>query len=277
MHHKTIIEANGLGNSFVIVDAGKSSVDRLTPHELASYRDVLLRSGRDSLLIIGDLSSSVRRNLKQMRVLEKDGSESQMCGNGLRAVARYYFESAHLPSIEVKTRAGIVTAEQQRGNIVRTGIGRFTHHGIIEAGQELVHDTDVGEPHAIIFSARYQVEDLFARFATPIVHLGKLIGKSHTLNGQTRNLNVVSFDGENPRIIYNRTYERGVNRETLACGTGSACAAMTYGKYFLKRPVFSVVVKTLQGSLEVAGQHDQVSVTGEAQIEKILYGSTCPP
>lgn len=270
MPHKTIIEANGLGNSFVIVDAGEASIDLLSPLEVESYRNILRRSGRDSLLLIGDLTDGIRTNLKQMRVLEKDGTESQMCGNGLRAVARYYFEANQLPSIDVQTLAGPVSAEHQQGNIVKTSIGKFTHHGTLEAGFQLIHDTDVGEPHAIIFSARDQVEDLFACFAEPIVHRGKLIGKNKVLNGHTRNLNIVSLDQENPSILYNRTYERGVNRETLACGTGSACAAMTYGKYFLNRDNFSVTVKTHQGSLEIAGQNNQVSITGEAQIEKII-------
>jgi len=270
MNHKIIIEANGLGNSFVIVDAGKTNIDLLSPLELESYRNILRRSGRDSLLLICDIADGVRNNLKQLRVLEKDGTESQMCGNGLRAVARYYYEENKLQTIDVQTRSGVVSAEHQKGTVVKTSIGKFTHHGTIEADYKLIHDTDVGEPHAVIFSARDQVEELFSHFAEPIVHRGKLVGRNATLNGHTRNLNVVSIDEKNPGILYNRTYERGVNRETLACGTGAACAAMTYGKFFLNRDRFSVIVKTLQGSLEIAALKNQVSVTGVAQIEKII-------
>jgi len=267
MSKKTIIEANGLGNSFLIVDEGKTNIDKLSTEEVGSYRELLVRSGRDSLLIIADLSEGIR---KQMRVLEKDGSESQMCGNGLRAVARYYYEAEHQPRIEVQTKSGLVTAEQKSGQIIKTSIGQFNYRGFLLADDQIIHDTDVGEPHAIIFSSRDHADALFNRYAPPIVHRGKLVGRNQTMNHHTRNLNVVSIDPLDPTVIYNRTYERGVNHETLACGTGSACAAMTYGKNILRQEQFLVTVKTRLGSLEVAGVNNQVSVTGEAQIEKII-------
>jgi diaminopimelate epimerase len=256
----SLIEASGLGNTFLIVDCLNSSPYQMTAQQENYYRELLRISKRDSLLLIGSAVNSIRGEIadqiKQMRILELDGTESIMCGNGLRAVSEYYYQTSGQKNISVETKAGLVTAERLRHQYVSTSLGQFNYHHALPYQNEVVHYTDIGEPHAIVFTTHFQVNQLFAELGPKILE-------------QQHNLNAVSFDLHDPSKIYNRTLERGVNHETLACGTGAVCAAVTYGQKILNERESEITVQTSSGELKVSYNPFQVKLLGPAKIEKI--------
>jgi len=258
-----LIEASSLGNTFLIVDYQKESIN----HVETVGREMLKLKGADSLLLIKQDS---RSKLVKMRVLEQDGSESKMCGNGLRAVAEYFRLSKGVLKINVQTLAGVRSAVcLQSGGMIETNLGKFNYHGkLVDSGFEL-HDTDVGEPHVVIFEKPEKKEDLFRKFSHSIAHTGHYFAFSSRRH--TRNINVVSIDEKDENVLENATYERGVRRETEACGTGAACVAATYLKSFKKKNKLEteIEVRCRGGNLLARMKNDEVILTGTAQVGKI--------
>lgn len=270
MNRKKIIEASGLGNSFLIMDMDQEDITKISDVRLENIRHLLELSHRDSALIIGQVTDQTRQPITRMRIIESDGTESSMCGNGLRVVGQYYYEHLNQPKIEVMTKAGQVSSERLNADQIRTYLGKFHYLDSVDTRAEIIHDTDVGEPHAVVFSTHSQVDRLMQKLSFPIVYKGEVYGVDKKLPHGTRNLNIVVPDLFDPNHLHNRTFERGVNHETLACGTGAACAAATYAKVFLNQENFSVRISTLSGDLQVDGYNKDVYVTGPAKIEKIM-------
>ena len=180
--------ANACGNTFLVLfDQGPSTWERLA--QLRAQN----RWRFDTALV---LRESTHASV-EMHVVEKDGTVSAMCGNGLRAVAAV-LDDVGLPR-HVRVSTGILTIERSlRGHY------RVPMRAVVR--QERLHLVE-GEPHVVKL-----VRDVFA---APLIHWGK----EHV---PFANTTVVSSD--TLRTIHARTFERGVNQETASCGTG-ACAA----------------------------------------------------
>jgi len=138
-----------------------------------------------------------------------DGSEAEMCGNGSRACAHYAYTRALAPaSMKFLTVAGVITA-QVEGDMVQSDL---TPPKIIDqeinAGGKSWWLVDTGVPHLITFDADIEQFD---------------IEEARNLrNRYNANVNIASADKNG--VLTVRTYERGVEDETLACGTGMAAA-----------------------------------------------------
>lgn len=137
-----------------------------------------------------------------------DGSEAEMCGNGSRACAHYAFVNELAPSkMSFLTLAGVINAEVERDMVQ----SELTPPKILD--REIVHNgkiwwkIDTGVPHLV------QITDNIEAFD---------IDEARELRYKyNANVNIAYVDGENLRV---RTYERGVENETLACGTGMAAS-----------------------------------------------------
>lgn len=209
---------SGAGNDFILGDDREGA---WSAHDLASLARGLCRRalsiGADGLLLV---QPSQRADYR-LRIVNSDGSESPMCGNGARCAARF---AAMLGAIGVRGlfEAGshVFQAELFEGGTVRVQIpGCATEPRRVdldaEGGPKPGYLTEAGVPHWV-----HLVEDLEA---VPVQSLGRALRHSRELGPDGANIDFVSPAPQGGFAL--RTYERGVEGETLACGTGAAAAA----------------------------------------------------
>ena len=209
---------SGSGNDFILIDNrdGSLAVDDC----VAFARSVCRRKvsvGADGLFII---EKSEKVDFR-WRFFNADGSEAAMCGNGARCAARFaYLQGIAGPRMSFETGAGIIDAEV-RDDIVKV---RLTEpHGLaldeqIRIGNQIlfVHSIDTGVPHAVHFLHDLEGFDVFTT--------GRAIRTHDHYRPAGTNANFVTVVDDHTLRV--RTYERGVEDETLACGTGSVASAL---------------------------------------------------
>jgi diaminopimelate epimerase len=209
---------SGSGNDFIIIDNRDLSLDVGDLPDFA--RRVCARKisvGADGLLLI-EPSKSVDF---KWRFFNSDGSVAEMCGNASRCVARY----AHLQGIarekmSFETIAGIITAEV-RGDVVKV---KLTDPSVLKPGQKIILDDqeclldciDTGVPHAVSFVDHLDTCAVFEQ--------GRKIRRHESFQPRGTNANFVSVLNRHEMKV--RTYERGVEDETLACGTGVVASVL---------------------------------------------------
>jgi diaminopimelate epimerase len=263
------IKMHGIGNDYVYVDCFRESVK--DPEQLAArMSDRHFGVGGDGLILIMPSTQADAR----MRIFNADGSEAQMCGNGIRCVAKYMYESgiSRKPELSVETLAGVLSLRlfTVNGTVekvqVNMGVPRLRRQDIpmrgegeqvlmekLAAGDREFEVTGVsmGNPHCVIY-----IDDV-GNF--PVTHYGPLL-EHHGQFPQRTNVEWVEW--VNRREIRQRTWERG-SGETLACGTG-ACAA-TVASILNGKTERSVTVHLLGGDLEIEWAADNhVYMTGAA-------------
>ncbi len=227
---------HGAGNDYVYINGFEEQVD--DPADLArrvSHRQFGI--GSDGLILI--LPSEVAD--VRMRMFNLDGSESEMCGNGIRCVAKYAYDHGLVDSLEItaETGAGILSLTLfpgESGLIERVRVdmgapqltrGAIPMSGAAEeqaiavplevSGQHYeVTAVSMGNPHAVVF-----VDDVET---FPVAEIGPLI-ENHPWFPERVNVEFVQV--VSPTEVIQRTWERG-SGETLACGTG-ASAVTTAG------------------------------------------------
>lgn len=199
------VKMEGLGNDFVVLTGPRHP----TPDEVATWCDRRRGIGADGVLVVTGGDGGVR-----MDYWNADGSAAEMCGNGLRCVARYAVDRGLVAGAEfivetaVGPRAVVVRADRVRAEIgsVRVGAG-----GVEVAGYHLV-PVDVGNPHAVALVADC--------YAVPLAAAGPLVETDPAFPGGVNAGFATVIDGG--RIAL-RVWERGAG-ETLACGTGAVAA-----------------------------------------------------
>lgn len=212
---------HGAGNDFVLID-DLSLSDRQLSELARQTSDRRLGVGSDGLLISLPSTLADRR----MRMFNPDGSESEMCGNGIRCFARWLYERGVIPqSATIETLAGIKQAEVQPDGKVKIGMGQakpaqianrpntFDSHSVEIQGRRFEGiPVDVGNPHFVIFYSTSQSE---------LIQFGPLIEVHPDFPDRT-NVHFVEMLGAGE--FRQSTWERGAG-QTLACGTGAcACA-----------------------------------------------------
>jgi len=260
------VKMHGNGNDFVVID----ETEKVTIKNKASFAMKTCNRrfgiGADGILFV---SRPAGVDLG-MRLLQPDGSEAEMCGNGIRCLVMYAVDAGYVKRgmVTVKTNAGVreVTAKKS-SVIVDMGKPQFSRSVIPALGTgdqfiETMHGVVVsavntGVPHAVIFEdqADVDVHDLAVKIRFDPVF------------PQGANVNFVKVDG-NALVV--RTYERGVERETLSCGTGAVAAAAVANQMGLIDT--RVTVKTLGGSLKVTLRNDRALMEGPAEtVYKGIY------
>jgi diaminopimelate epimerase len=198
------VKMEGLGNDFVVV-RGPYEPDAET---VAAWCDRRHGIGADGVLVVTPVDVSTVR----MGYWNADGSPAEMCGNGLRCVARYAVDEGLVDGTEftvqtaVGARAVVVAGDRPR---VELGPVEATGHMASLAGFDLA-TVSVGNPHAVAF-----VPDCYA---VPVEAVGPVVEGDPTYPQRT---NVEFATVVTPNRIALRVWERGVG-ETLACGTGAA-------------------------------------------------------
>lgn len=209
---------HGCGNDFIILDNSQQQLDRsqLTTEVIKSLCDRRYGIGADGLMIIEQSKNADF----QMFYANADGKESTMCGNGGRCIVAFAFshkligENCHFEAID-----GVHSALIKESGDVQLGMQPVTH--IQQSEGAFVLNT--GSPHYITF-----VEDIENY---PVVDQGRSIRNSPPFQAEGINVNFVEIKDIVTRI---RTYERGVEDETEACGTGVTAAAIVLSQFFSK-------------------------------------------
>lgn len=209
---------SGSGNDFILVDNRSGIVDEenLGPF-IASICRRRVSVGADGVILI---EPSDRADFK-WRYFNADGGEVEMCGNGGRCAARLaYLKGIAGPRLRFETRSGVIQAEVN-GRRVKLEMPEPTSPDIdyelqVEGKALTVSSIAVGVPHVVIW-----VVDLER---SPVFGLGRTIRYHQRYAPAGTNVNFVKQLDDGTFAI--RTYERGVEDETLACGTGSVATAL---------------------------------------------------
>ncbi|MBI5554590.1 MAG: diaminopimelate epimerase [Elusimicrobia bacterium] len=208
---------SGAGNDFVVID----NRQKVLPLAAAALAVKLCQPktgiGADGLML---LEKSAKADFK-MRIFNPDGSEAEMCGNGARCVACFAYRKKIAPAKMVfETLAGLISA-QVKGTEVK--LHMIDPQGLIDnlkinlgGKSRALFFVNTGVPQAIMF-----VKDIGQ---VPVFEWGRIIRRHRLFQPAGTNVNFVSKIGQHTIAI--RTYERGVENETLACGTGSVAAAL---------------------------------------------------
>ncbi|MCF6228646.1 MAG: diaminopimelate epimerase [Planctomycetes bacterium] len=230
------LKMEGIGNDYVYIDA-RESAPRNVKKLAQQMSDRHFGVGSDGLILIR--KSRVKAAKHRMQMFNADGSESEMCGNGLRCVAKYLFDrklesntdfpietGAGLLDVKVFDRDGVALKVQinmgepilERADIPMTGKkkGLVVGESININGKDYKFTAvSMGNPHCIIFVNKPASNEL--------VHtVGPLI-ENHKLFPNRTNVEFVYKESE--KILQQRTWERG-SGETLACGTGASAVAV---------------------------------------------------
>ncbi|HHV63895.1 MAG TPA: diaminopimelate epimerase [Peptococcaceae bacterium] len=264
------IKMHGLGNDFICLDhfVFPSEMDYGELARRLCHRQFGI--GADGLIVVLPSSQADAR----MRIFNPDGSEPEMCGNGIRCFARYIYDAGYVPKEElsVETLAGILTVKLKlEGKKVQcvtvnmgepcldpakipvlTGSALAVEKEIEVAGRKLTFTgVSMGNPHCVVFVKDFAQLD----FKT----LGPAL-ENHSLFPKKTNVEFTRVD--NRREITVKVWERGAG-PTLACGTG-ACAAVV-AAVLEGRTEREVTVHLPGGDLQIVwGENNQVLMTGPA-------------
>ncbi|OPY51389.1 MAG: Diaminopimelate epimerase [Methanosaeta sp. PtaU1.Bin112] len=253
---------HGNGNDFILID--ETSREQVAENEKKRFAIAVCHRhfgiGADGVLF---LINSSRADLG-MRLIQPDGSEAEMCGNGIRCLAKYAWDTGYVgEAFDIETLAGIIPVQvRERDGFFWTkvdmGTPKFDRPSIPACGQgELISEeiegsrvsaVNTGVPHAVLF-----VEDMnfdILRAAPSIRH--------NSLFPEGANVNFVKV-GQHLEI---RTFERGVEGETLSCGTGSVAAASVAHRMGLVDD--EVLVQTKGGPLLISFEDGKAFMEGPA-------------
>ncbi len=251
----------GCGNDFVLFD-NRSKVFP-EPHQ-EEVRRLCHRQqgiGADGVVLLEESDQADFR----MRIFNADGSEAEMCGNGIRCLMKFIHElGIGSVSCAIETMYRRLSVEVNKEGVCvemggPTGV-RWNVPLTIESTPFTLHLLNTGVPHAVLF-----VDDIEA---FDLAYWGPRVRNHSSFHPQGTNFNVATLlvDGE----MALRTYERGVEGETLACGTGATAAALA-AAYLANQPS-PIAVKTRSNEILTIAfslqgkKFTEVSMTGPANL-----------
>jgi diaminopimelate epimerase len=260
---------HGLGNDFLLFDLIREgelqNIPRLQWSDLSKRLcDRRFGIGADQILLLSESDTADF----SMRIFNADGSEVEMCGNGIRCLAKYIWDTGYTDAefLSIKTLAGIIKPLKAGGLIsVDMGVPEFEgrkipvnmadevidHHLYVNDRLFIINCVSMGNPHAVIF-----VNDVDSY---PVESDGRLIETNRFFPNKT---NVEFIEVLNRGEIKMRVWERGAG-ETLACGTG-ACASVA-AAFKIGLTDRKVMVHLKGGDLDILlKENDSVYMTGPA-------------
>jgi diaminopimelate epimerase len=263
MIHFTKLHGNG--NDFILIDEYNEKV--IADNEKAAfalkYCDRRFGIGADGVLYLG---KSEKANIR-MQIYNSDGTQAEMCGNGVRCLVKYALDEGYIEEkASVETLAGILPIsshiEEKTWITVNMGKPQFERAKIPAKGEGdfvnvalqgyKVSAVNTGVPHAVIFMD--SLDDPGLMPAAPKIRYDPIFPKG-------TNVNFVQINSSDEITI--RTYERGVEGETLSCGTGSVACAVLANK--LGKTDKAVKVNTKGGELRITIAQDAAYMEGTAQ------------
>jgi diaminopimelate epimerase len=249
---------SGAGNDFVVVDA-RNGEDVDFPWLAQRVCTRALSLGADGLIVVEPMD----RDRVRIRFFNPDGSAAEMCGNGSRCAARYAVERDFVNpgSFQLLTDSGaleVITADGAFQVVMPDPKDlRFDVMEIEEAGERFsVHSVQIGVPHAVV-----PLENVERFSDDDLTRIGRCL-RHHANFPAGTNTNFVTV-GPDQRVRQ-RTYERGVEALTKACGTGSTASAVVLTSRFgLSWPVELAVDG---GCLTIDRRDSQLWLSGDARV-----------
>lgn len=258
----------GAGNDFIIIDNRKNQASGLNPKTISRLCDRHFGIGADGLMLIGPSKDFDF----EMRYYNSDGHSAEMCGNGGRCIVamasksgifehKTTFLTTDGPHEAIVIREDLIRLKMTDVDVIKPV--EIPESGFSANGHAAFLNT--GVPHLVVF-----VSDLES---VNVVNNGKYLRNLDQFSPAGTNVNFVKSEGS---ALYVRTYERGVEGETLACGTGNVAAAIAaewkYDYGFNEYDCFA-----RGGQLKVSFRHQGKNQFSEVWLEgpadKVFEGS----
>ncbi|KAL2652904.1 hypothetical protein R1flu_021032 [Riccia fluitans] len=271
------VKYHGLGNDFILVDNRKSSTLCISPEQAATLCDRNFGVGGDGVIFV---LPGVNGSDYTMRIINSDGSEPEMCGNGIRCMAKFIAElegTTEPRSYKIDTLAGLIVpelmpdgqvcvdmgppileAKQVPTTLEPTRDGAVIKAPLVVAGRSWsVTCVSMGNPHCVVLLDAS--EDVYS---LPLAEIGPLFEKNEVFPARINTEFVQVLSSSHLRM---RVWERGAG-PTLACGTG-ACA-LVVAAVLEGRAERSCLVELPGGPLQIEWREsdNHVYMTGPAQI-----------
>jgi diaminopimelate epimerase len=255
------LKMNGAGNDFVMLD-NRTGQLQLGREQIARLCDRHRGVGADGVLMIESATNGADF---RMRYYNADGGEAEMCGNGARCFARFVDRVAgSRPNVSFETPAGVIAAALQGERVqLQMSEPKDMRLNVDVAALDRsyrCHYVDSGVPHVVIPVERIASADVRG--------VGSAV--RHHPEFAPRGANVNFLERRGPGKIAIRTYERGVEDETLACGTGVVASALIFAAIEDAKSPVHVLVKggdELQVGFEKQGERfTNVTLTGPADF-----------
>lgn len=277
MKNISYIKVNGAGNEFILIDEKENPSIELNKTEIEKICNRNVGLAADGVIILKDDDNSDFK----MHYFNADGSTGSLCGNGARCAIKYAEMTNRVKS---KTAVFNSNGQEYQGEIlteesvkfylkdptkIKTGFRVMAHNQLIKA-----NFADTGSPHIII-----NIEDVLENpknlksYHTdletfPVVEIGQEIRNLPEFQPTGANVNFIQVENEFIKI---RSFERGVEAETLACGTGAVAAAIILHILHKKNPPIKIITKSnaeLIVNFEKENQRfTNLSLTGPVEIE----------
>ena len=258
------LKMSGAGNDFILLDNRNARIV-LTPEQVARLCHRQFGIGADGLMLL--VPSTTGKADWAWRFYNSDGSDAAMCGNGARCFARYIQRVTGWtkPTVTFETAAGVITAEFQGErvtiNLTAPQDLRLEESVTTQAGVLKVSSINTGVPHAVVF-----VEDADQAMVQP---LGSELRWHEHFKPRGTNVNFVQVLGTDRLRV--RTYERGVEGETLACGTGVTASALVASRLHGFTPPIRIQVQSgdelsVSFQCDAAGAFSDVRLGGPASF-----------
>lgn len=237
LYQSILCEADATGNTFLILY-------HIDPKDI-NFTKILKERNLDSALFISFLRSDQNHLYFKMRVLEKDGSESSFCGNGSRALSRFFLKKFG-KGYTFHLEKDIVLSKSEKGYAFTCPLPRPESIEPIKMEGYTFYKVSVsGEPHFVTFDplSRQELEQVGKKITGVNINVVKVLDEKH---------------------LANTTFERGVNAITKACGSGSLSAFTIANALSLIGD--EVTVKTKGGLLYLKKEEGKVTSSGAAKI-----------
>ncbi len=239
----------GTGNDFVLIDEWKKEfVPEKGKREFArKVSDRHFGVGADGVIFV----SRSRAADAKMRFFNSDGSEAEMCGNGIRCFARYVHDKGYVKKnqMKVETRSGVMEPELRGGDLVRVKMAKpllecKDETLILDTGEQVLFTSvGIGNPHVIVFVPDLETVEL--------ARLGPAI-ETHPRFSNGTNVHFVKVVSKKHLAVLH--WERGVGA-TMSCGTGACATAVAAFACKGTEPVVTVAVPGGELKIEIAKNH----------------------
>ncbi len=262
MKNIPFVKVVGSGNDFILMDARRKALTADPARLARSWCDRKRGIGADGLLWV----TRSPRAAARMRIFNADGSEAEMCGNGLRCVAWYlHARNPRVKQMDLETEAGILAAQITQRERVK--IQWRPPHGFrlglkitLQGRRLLLHAVNTGVPHAVLWGSRIG--------RLPLESWGPAIRHHRFFKPAGTNVDLAQIHSRHRLSL--RTYERGVEAQTLACGTGAVAAVVigaALGKLLSPVEVVTAGKEILRvGFHRAVGSWEGLYLEGPAQI-----------
>jgi diaminopimelate epimerase len=261
------VKMHGAGNDFVVVDHREPFLPEPADALLRRLCDRRRGIGADGVLLLErdhELDFA-------MRYHNADGSRAEFCGNGARCVARFALERGlgRAGIVRFRTGAGVQEAHLVAGGAVELHFGRVPAGGVSETLEAVGRaftgrEFRVGVPHFVVEVAEVG--------PVPVAVWGVALRRHVRFAPAGANVDFVArvspADGPGPARVAMRTYERGVEAETLACGSGAIASALWAAGEGVRSPVEVLTAggEVLAVSFESVGGGHDVRLTGPVEV-----------